>query len=99
MHEPYYAVIFTSQLSENPEGYEDMGELIMQSVVNQPGFLGMDYARGEVGITVCFWKDMESITNWKNNALHMEAQKKGMEQWYSSYRVRVCKVEKDYSMG
>jgi heme-degrading monooxygenase HmoA len=30
-----------------------------------PGFLGVESAKEELGITVSYWQDLESIKNWK----------------------------------
>ncbi|MBD77742.1 MAG: antibiotic biosynthesis monooxygenase [Crocinitomicaceae bacterium] len=96
METPYYAVIFTSKLSDNTVGYAEMAEQLEKLLESQPGFMGMDSARGEVGITVCYWDSLESIKNWKNHELHQKAQQRGKKDWYSNYTVRVCKVEKEY---
>ena len=58
--------------------------------------MGFEYAREELGITVSYWKDEESIKKWKENIEHQEAQRLGKEIWYSSYKIRVAKVERDY---
>lgn len=93
---PYYAVIFTSFRNESEDGYDKMAEEIQNIVVNQPGFLGMETARAHIGLTVCYWKDMESITMWSHNELHIEAKKNGKEYWYKEYKVRICRVELEY---
>jgi heme-degrading monooxygenase HmoA len=59
---PYYAVIFTSIRTEGDNGYSQMGEEMEKLVEKQPGFLGFETARNEIGITVSYWKDLESIT-------------------------------------
>lgn len=64
----------------------------------QPGFLGIESAREDVGITVSYWSDLESIKNWKANLEHTEAQKLGREKWYSSFKTRISKVEQDYGI-
>ena len=64
----------------------------------QPGFLGAESARNEVGITVSYWKDLESIRAWKANAEHLEAQRLGHAQWYSAFTTRIAKVERDYRL-
>ena len=64
----------------------------------QPGFLGVESAREEVGITVSYWSDLESIRSWKANLEHQEAQKFGHEKWYSSFRARISRVERDYGI-
>ena len=93
---PYYAVIFTSVRSEGDKGYKDMSDKIEALVKEQPGFLGMESARNELGITVCYWQDMESIMKWSENLDHTEAKNKGKALWYDSYRVRISKVEVEY---
>ncbi|HPE83295.1 MAG: antibiotic biosynthesis monooxygenase [Aequorivita sp.] len=94
--EPYYAVIFTSVQSKNINGYAEMAGFMETLVKQQPGFLGMESARNEIGITVSYWQNLENIKSWKANLDHLIAQKKGREQWYSYYKVRVCKVEREY---
>ena len=93
---PYYAVIFTSQQRENPEGYGAMAEAMENLAQKQPGFLGMEHARSDLGITVSYWKDLDSIRRWKQLSEHVLAQQKGKEQWYRKYSVRVCLVEREY---
>ena len=93
---PYYAVIFTSKLKNSPQGYDEMSAHIEELIKGQDGYLGMESARKDIGITVCYWKDMESIKKWSENLDHQEAKKEGKERWYESYRVRISKVEIEY---
>lgn len=51
------------------------------------------------GITVSYWKDEESIKSWKGNLDHLLAQKKGKNNWYLHYEVRISKVEREYTGG
>ena len=94
---PYYAVIFTSTKTENDKGYNQMAELMEKLAKEQPGFIGVESARNEIGITVSYWKDLESIKNWKANTDHLLAQQKGIESWYENYTVRIALVEREYS--
>ena len=93
----YYAVIFTSIRTALEEGYDKMSVQMELLAKNQPGFLGMESARSEIGITISYWDSLEAINNWKLNSEHQIAQKKGKEKWYSQFHVRVCKVEREYS--
>lgn len=95
---PYYAVIFTSNRTEGDDGYNDMADTMLKLAMQQPGFLGVESARAEVGITVSYWADLQAIKQWKANADHLEAQQLGKEKWYSSYKTRISKVEFDYGM-
>ena len=95
---PYYAVIFTSTRTEGDKGYSDMANKMVELAENQPGFLGVESAREAVGITVSYWTDLDSIKNWRNNIEHQEARQLGHTQWYSSFKLRIAKIERDYSM-
>lgn len=68
---------------------------MLELASKQPGFLGIESAREDIGITVSYWSDLESIKRWKNNIDHQEAQKLGVEKWYTSFKVRIAKVERD----
>jgi len=74
-----------------------MAETMETLAKKQAGFLGVESARQEVGITVSYWKSLEAIQNWKANLDHIVVQKLGKEKWYASYKVRICKVEREYS--
>ncbi len=93
---PYYAVIFTSHRTKGDNGYGEMAEEMVELAAKQSGFLGVESARESVGITVSYWKDLESIKAWKENADHALAQQHGKDVWYKEFKTRICKVESDY---
>lgn len=93
---PYYAVIFTSLRTPGDNGYGDMAAEMDELARQQKGFLGVESAREEVGITVSYWASLEDISNWKANSRHLIAQKYGRDNWYEGYKVRICLVERDY---
>lgn len=99
MNKPYYAVIFTSVLSEKAKGYDQMAETMETLANKQPGFIGIESVREKLGITISYWENLEAIKNWKSNVDHQLAQKLGKEKWYESYKVRICKVEREYEFG
>lgn len=61
---PYYAVIFTSIRTE---GENEMSNKMLDLAAKQIGFLGIESARAEIGITVSYWTDLEAIKKWKGN--------------------------------
>jgi heme-degrading monooxygenase HmoA len=93
---PYYAVIFTSVRTPGEDGYGDMAAEMGKLAAEQEGYLGVESARNETGITVSYWTSVEAIKNWKAVSRHQLAQKYGREKWYESYKVRICLVERDY---
>lgn len=93
---PYYAVIFTSLRTDIDEGYEDIAQRMVELAAQQPGFLGVESVRSGLGITVSYWQSEEAIRNWRMNAEHQLAREKGRERWYTSFKTRICLVERDY---
>lgn len=95
---PYYAVIFSSTRTEGDNGYNAMSDAMVELAKQQDGFLGLESAREGLGITVSYWSSLEAIKAWKKNAQHLHAQKMGRKQWYSSFKVRIAKVEREYGV-
>jgi heme-degrading monooxygenase HmoA len=71
---------------------------MLELAAQQEGFLGVESAREQVGITVSYWSSLEAIRAWKRDAEHREAQRLGREQWYADYRIRITRVEREYGM-
>ena len=69
---PYYAVIFTSQRTPTDAGYGDMADRMVALAAEQPGYLGMESARGDdgLGITVSYWRSSDDILAWRRHAEH-----------------------------
>jgi heme-degrading monooxygenase HmoA len=96
---PYYAVIFTSERTEDLADYQQTAERMEELAMQQPGYLGHESARSGIGITVSYWSSLEAIRNWKKNSEHMMAQQKGRDLYYSNYKTRICLVERDYGFS
>jgi DNA phosphorothioation-dependent restriction protein DptG len=93
---PYYAVIFTSTRTSGDNGYSEMSDKMMELALHQEGFLGVESAREDLGITVSYWQDLESIKKWKDNSDHKTARNKGRSEWYKTFKTRIARVERDY---
>lgn len=95
---PYWAVIFTSRRTEGDHGYAAMAERMEQLAAQQPGYLGIESARGAdgIGITVSYWVSEAAVRAWKANVEHRVAQEKGRQEWYAEYTIRVARVERAY---
>jgi heme-degrading monooxygenase HmoA len=77
-------------------GYGEMASLMVEMAAQQPGFLGVESARNEVGITVSYRATDADARAWKQIGEHLIAQRRGQRDWYSDYRVRVATVHRDY---
>jgi len=101
---PYYAVVFTSVKSEEggrdgvAGGYGETNERMEELVEKIPGYLGMDYAGspGGLSITVGYFRDADAVEEWRTNAEHRAAQKRGRAEWYERYTLHVAKVERSH---
>ncbi|QWP78515.1 antibiotic biosynthesis monooxygenase [Lysobacter sp. K5869] len=96
---PYYAVIFSSQRNADDDaGYGEAAQRMVELAAQQPGFLGVESARGGdgFGITVSYWTDEAAIAGWKRQAEHAATRAYGREHWYDHFELRVAKVERAY---
>jgi heme-degrading monooxygenase HmoA len=96
---PYFAVIFATTQTGTLEGYSETAEAMEQLARQQRGYLGIDSARSDVGITVSYWRSIEDIKAWKQNVEHTAARDMGRGKWYSKYTLRIAKVEHNYGFG
>ena len=96
IEKPYYAVIFTSSRTDGDNGYSKMAQQMEELAKQQTGYLGIESARETIGITVSYWGSLQAIANWKSNTDHLFAQQKGIKDWYTWYKVRICLVEREY---
>jgi len=95
---PYWAVIFTSLRDERPgDGYGQTADRMVELGSRQPGFLGLESARGSdrLGVTVSYWSSLEAIAAWKAVAEHEAAQRAGRARWYHAFATRVARVERE----
>ena len=68
---------------------------------NRAGFISIERfqslsSEGKI-LSLSFWQDEASITEWRNLLEHRQAQKEGKDSLFHSYRIRVAQVVRDYS--
>ncbi len=92
------AVIFTSLRTASDDGYAQTAEEMVRLASEQDGFLGVESARDAdgLGLTVSYWRDEAAILAWRQQGDHLAAQAAGKARWYRAYRVRICRVEREY---
>ncbi|WP_405711295.1 antibiotic biosynthesis monooxygenase [Streptomyces xanthophaeus] len=97
---PYLMAVFTSvRTSEDADsGYLETLDRMGEIVRANPGFLGYESARnpGGLGITVAYFRDHASLTQWREDLEHQAAMKAGRAQWYESYTLHVATVERSH---
>ena len=82
----YCAVIFTSIRSADPNGCARMARGVRAPAAAQPGYLGMETAREDVGVTISRGSDLTSIRRGKTHTAHIGAREFGRPVRDSSFR-------------
>jgi heme-degrading monooxygenase HmoA len=49
-------------------------------------------------VSLQFWRDEEAVRKWRNLQRHREVQAKGRAGIFTSYRLRIASVVRDYTM-
>jgi heme-degrading monooxygenase HmoA len=66
------------------------------------GFISVErfqsFTDPEKVLSLSFWEDEQSITEWRNEEMHRLAQSKGRESIFKNYRLRIADVIRDYGM-
>ncbi len=94
---PYHVVIFTSRRTEGDNGYGERADRMEELARQQPGFLGIESARGAdgFGITLSYWASAEAIAAWSSQAEHAPTKAHGVTHWYEEYVMRHGVVERE----
>ena len=93
-------ILFRSRLTAEAGADYDAMDAELQSLVQEnPGFIrakSYTAADGE-RLTVVWWRDPESLSEWRNLARHREAQNTGRQRWYQYYDMEVATVSRTRS--
>src|SRR5437879_5243981 len=84
------------------EQYLDLASQLGAVVKDCDGFISIErfesISRPGNFVSLSYWRDEESVRRWRNLQQHREAQAKGRGGIFSSYRLRVAQVLRDYTM-
>ena len=47
-------------------------------------------------LTLSYWRDRESIKAWRDDSQHKRVQQLGRKEIMAWYKIRVCKLEREY---
>ncbi|MBF0279802.1 MAG: antibiotic biosynthesis monooxygenase [SAR324 cluster bacterium] len=98
-----YAVIFEVEPKpEHHETYLNMAAELKKELEKIDGFISVErYAslsnEGKM-VSLSFWESEEAVVRWRRHHLHRDAQEKGRQSLFDDYRIRVAKIERDYSL-
>src|SRR2546427_7645023 len=93
-------VIFKTHLRDRAdlEAYRKTSRRMHELVEQIPGFISIKAYTGEDGeeIDLVRFANEDSLKVWKEQPEHLEAQRRGREEFYDRYSVQACKVVRDY---
>ena len=93
-------ILFRSKLTDKArEGYQAMNAELEILVRQNPGFVDVKSYTAADGerLTVVWWRDEESLAEWRNLMRHREAQNTGRQKWYEYYNVDVATIVRSRS--
>lgn len=98
-----YAVIFEVKVkTTGKDEYLAIATKLKEQLVKIDGFISIERFQSLVEegkiLSLSFWESRDSIDRWKQNLNHLNAQSKGREKLFEDYRIRIAKVEKDYTL-
>jgi heme-degrading monooxygenase HmoA len=88
-------ILFRSKLTgQAGDDYQAMNDEMQALVPQNPGFIDVKSFKAEDGerLTVVWWRDEESLREWRQQVRHRIAQKTGREKWYEYYNMEVASV-------
>ncbi|MEG0850729.1 antibiotic biosynthesis monooxygenase family protein [Flavobacterium plurextorum] len=97
------AVIFEVIPNEGKkEEYLDIAAKLRPELDHIEGFISIErfqsISNPEKVLSLSFWKDEESIQQWRNLEMHRHAQAKGRNEVFKDYHLRIATVVRDYGM-
>lgn len=97
------AVIFEAFPAEGKwDEYLTTAEILKPELIKIDGFISIERFQSITDpnkvLSLSFWKDEESISQWRNLEPHRKAQTRGRESVFTDYRLRICSVIRDYGM-
>lgn len=93
-------ILFRSKLTDQArEDYQAMNAELEVLVRQNPGFVDVKSYTAADGerLTVVWWRDEASLTEWRNLMRHREAQNTGRQKWYEYYNVDVATITRSRS--
>ena len=83
------------------QDYLDLAASLNADVSKFDGFISIERFESITApgrfVSLSFWRDEEAVRKWRNVQKHREAQAKGRGGIFSSYRLRVAQVARDYT--
>ena len=88
---------------EGKAEYLNIASRLKEHLTTTPGFISIERFQSLTDpnklLSLSFWKDEKSVSQWRNLEEHRIAQAKGRDSLFNDYRIRVGSVSRDYSLS
>jgi len=94
--------IFRSRLKpENQQEYYEWAARMSALAKTMPGYVSHKGFVAEDGerVTLVEFADEASQRAWATNLQHVEAKKKGRADFYTEYKLQICRIERESSFS
>lgn len=92
-----YAVIFKATVNAPTPEYHELARRMRDLARNRYGCAEfVSVTEGKQEIAISYWRSLEDIKKWKQDAEHLSAQALGRSQFYESYQVQIVEVLREY---
>lgn len=92
-------VVFRSRLrDEDDEEYAALAPRMLELARATPGFVAFASFTSDDGerLALAHFESLEAVDAWREQAEHVEAQRRGRERFYSGYTIEVCEQVRAY---
>ncbi len=98
------AVIFEVTPHEGrADDYFDLAVSLKPELERIDGFISVERFQSTTNpnkyVSLSFWRDEAAVAAWRAHAGHGVAQKRGKEEIFADFRIRIATVERDYTLA
>jgi len=84
------------------QAYLDSAQALRAELAQIDGFISVERFQSltQPGkyLSLSFWRDAQAIERWRRLEAHRAAQRRGREELFAHYRLRVAEVVRDYGL-
>lgn len=97
------AVIFEVEMNEGQQQrYFDLAAALRPDLEKIDGFLSVERFQSLTApgkyVSLSFWKNEAAVARWRAHLGHRDAQRAGKSGIFKTFRIRVARVVRDYSL-
>lgn len=92
-----YAVIFRSTIKRLDADYDQVSKRMRELAFkdyNCADFTAVVEGHDEIAIS--YWHSLDDIKAWRKNPEHIEAIKRGKNDWFSHFQIEVVEIKRAY---